>query len=306
MIWLLVFLVGLILYAGALFLVAWYLLHPMRIPIFLSPGSLGLPQESTSTITADRVTIKGWWMHHPEPKAVVILAHGYMMNRAEGIPLAKRLLEAGYSALVFDFRAHGVSGGKMCSIGWDEQQDIVAVDKLARQRYPDSKIVHWGSSMGGAAMALSAAHHNVRPDAMILDSTYDRLDRSNDGWWQTFTGPRWKHLIKPVWLWCWLLTRTHPSKMNVSHALSQIDFPVLMLYGTDDLIVPRDQAQHNVDAARNGRVVWFDGCQHSQPRWFQTEAYDRVLLEFLDEVLSLPVQEVLITSDQSDPVRASQ
>lgn len=275
--------VGLLaLYTLGLASVAWLTLHPVRVPIFLSPGALGLPQEPVSFQSADGTQLKGWWMDHPNPTAVVVLAHGFMMNRAEPIPMAKRLYEAGYACLVFDFRAHGSSAGKRCTIGWKERLDAAAALAHARERYPNRPCLGWGSSMGGAALTLAVAHERANVDALILDSTYTRLYDSNCGWWRTFFGPIGQRTLQPTWIFGWLFSGVDPRKVDIAQALESVKVPVLLLYGDLDLIVPPEHARRNFAATSKGTLHFFEGVQHSQPRWFQTQKYDAHVFEFLE------------------------
>lgn len=272
----------LVLYVVALIAVGWYVTHPLRIPLFLSPGALGLPQRSAGFQTADGVDLRGWWLDHPNPKSVVVLCHGYMMNRAEPIPLAKRLHEAGLACLVFDFRCHGYSGGKSTSIGPWEARDVAAAFAEARRAYPDRPIWIWGGSMGGAAAVLATEEGLIAPTALVLDCVYSRLWEANDGWWRTFLGPKIKSLVKPVWLVCWAITRIHPKSVDIAAALRRLSLPIWFAWAENDLIVPRDQAERNIKAAGGtAESHWFENCQHSQPRWFHTERYDARLFEFL-------------------------
>lgn len=271
------------LYLGLLVLVAYGCLHPIRVPIFLSPGALGLPQRSVQVTTEDDVLLRGWWIDHPNPKSVVVLAHGYLMNRAEPIPLAKRLYEEGLACLVFDFRAHGVSGGRLSSVGPHEKNDVLAMVQHARAEYPDKPIWIWGSSMGGAATVLATEAMEVRPDALVLDSPYSSLIRANEGWWRTFAGKFWPFLV-PVWMFCWLMTRVDPRKVRIDHELSKMpEIPVLLMIGDCDVIVPLNEARKIADASENCRMELFEGCQHSQARWFHPVEYDERLFRFLKE-----------------------
>lgn len=272
----------LILYVALLLAVSWISLHPLRIPIFLSPGALGLPQESVSFTSQDGVSLKGWWVAHEDPEAVAVLAHGFMMNRAEPTPMAKRLYEAGFSCLLFDFRRHGSSGGSISTVGWAERHDVSAAIAIARSRYPGKKIVVWGSSMGAAASALAVAHEQeCQVDALILDSAYSRLVDATGGWWQTFVGPWITVLLMPTWILGWLFTRIDPRGVDVADALSKIRQPVLLMHGDADLIVPLAAAKRNLKANPEAELVVFEGVQHSQPRWLQTASYDASVMAFL-------------------------
>ncbi len=286
MIWALVALVVLFaLYAFGLYGVAYFCLHPPRIPLFMSLSALGLPQESVVIESTDNLELRGWWLHHDDPKAVFVMAHGYLMNRAEPVPLARRLYELGFSCLLFDFRAHGFSDGKKSSIGYVERYDVAAAFEEARRKYPHSKIILWGSSMGGAASVFAISEEGIRPDGLIMDSVYSRLLEANLGWWKTFAGHHYRWL-RPSWLFCWLISGMHPHLVDVGVALAKTEkIPILMMYGDLDMIAPVEEAQRNHSARPDAQLVWFEGCQHSQPRWIQTEKYDRHLEAFVDEVI---------------------
>src|SRR2546421_5982599 len=174
MIWILV---ALGLYFLALILVSWMSIHPFRTPIFISPGALGKPQEDVEFSTSDGIRLRGWWSEAPAAKAVAVLSHGYVMNRCELTPLAAQLVDAGCSAFVYDFRAHGKSDGRICGFGVREAEDVRAAVAFVRQRAPSAKVVLIGSSMGAAASAFALATHEALADALILDSSYSKLSK---------------------------------------------------------------------------------------------------------------------------------
>ncbi len=282
----------LLLYVLGLCLIAWFCLHPMRIPLFLSASALGLPQEKVTFVTEDEVELRGWWITPETPKMVCVLSHGYIMNRAECIPLAKKLYEAGVACLVYDFRAHGYSGGKMSTIGYAEKRDVKAAVGVARTKYPDLSLLGYGSSMGGAASALAAADAMKEDiklfDAMMMDSTYRQLHHTNKGWWDTFLPAKYEFLLRPVWLFCWMITRIDPRTVLIDEALGLLkDVPVLIMHGQNDLIVPIDQAKLNFQANTNIRFEVFENCQHSQARYLQTEKYDKIMFEFIEDSIGI-------------------
>jgi hypothetical protein len=108
---------------------------------------------------------------------IVILCHGHgvgLGNMGDMIPYLKKL-ETGI--LLFDFRAHGKSEGKLCSIGLLEWQDIKAVISTAKKKgfiKKGQKIVAYGRSMGAASLINGAKHLN-EIDAFILESSFEKL-----------------------------------------------------------------------------------------------------------------------------------
>ena len=73
------------LYLLVLGAIAWISVHPPRIPIYLSPSAMDVPEESVEFISQG-TSLKGWWIPADVPTAVVVYAHGYMMNLCELTP----------------------------------------------------------------------------------------------------------------------------------------------------------------------------------------------------------------------------
>src|SRR5688500_4171898 len=95
----------LVLYVLLLLGMAWLSLHPIRTPIFLSALSFDVPQENVEFSNGQGQTLRGWWLERPGAQTVVVLGHGYVMNRAEMTPVAAKLWKDGCSCLLFEFRA---------------------------------------------------------------------------------------------------------------------------------------------------------------------------------------------------------
>jgi uncharacterized protein len=280
MIWILALLA---LYVGLLLAISWFSLHPFRVPIFLSPGALGTPQENVELETDDGVTLRGWWVEHPEPRAVVVLVHGYMMNRAELAAFAQDLWSWGCACLLFDTRAHGRSGGKMCGLGFLEREDVRAATAFARGKAPGAKVVLLGSSMGGAACAFALADDPDLADLAILDSAYSRLPWGIVGWWRFLGGKPLAALLAPSLLVAWPLARFNPWKVDVAEALRKSKgMPMLLLHGDCDNLALPAEAERNL-AALDGRgsLVWLADCGHGEGRWVHPEPYREAVRAFL-------------------------
>jgi len=302
MIWLIV---GLAIYILILFLLAWISLHPYRIPIFLSPGGLGCPQEDVEFQTSDGITLRGWWVDASPntstlsslgapsrddsaltaPSGVVaIISHGYMMNRSELSPLAMLLASKGISSLYYDFRAHGRSGGKKSFLGYRERLDVAAAVALARQKMPGCKIVLMGSSMGAAASAM-AAGDDPTINALVLDCAYSRLPSAVLGWWRFLGGPVLAAILSPTPLLCAPIAGFNPYRIDVAESLKKAgNMPVLFFHGEQDNLALPSEARRNQAACQGPtKIVWFPGCGHAEGRWVYPTIYNEELSAFLDE-----------------------
>lgn len=284
MIWLLI---ALGVYVLILLGIAWISLHPYHIPIFLSPGGLGCPQESVEFQTDDGITLRGWWVEVPNARAVAVVSHGYMMNRSELSPLAPLLASKGISSLYYDFRAHGRSGGKKSFLGFRERMDVAAAARYARSRVPGAKVILIGSSMGAAASALAQGDDPTLADGLVLDSCYSKLSNAVIGWWRFLGGEFLAFLLWPTAIISLPLAGFNPFKVDISHALSQAGpVPILFFHGdVDTLALPSEAVRNQAACQGPTAMVWLKGCGHSEGRWIHPGLYNGELLAFLERVL---------------------
>jgi pimeloyl-ACP methyl ester carboxylesterase len=260
--------------------------RPYRIPGWISMGSLGKAQESVEFLSSDDVHLRGWWSPTPGSDKIAVLCHGYMMNRSEMVPEANHLAEQGYSCLLFDFRAHGKSAYAPSSIGFRERMDVVAAVKYARSRQPGSKVLLIGSSMGSAASAFAVADDPSLADALILDSAYSRMSDAISGWWNFLGGKILRTVLYPTRFIAGPIFGTNPFRVDVAEALIRIgEKPVLFFHGRCDTLAEPSGAERNyVAAVGPKKIVWFEGCNHSEARWLQAEAYRKEMGRWLTSV----------------------
>jgi uncharacterized protein len=110
------------------------------------------------------------WLYRPdgvENPPIVVMAHGFAAFRELRLDAyAARFAQAGYAALVFDYRSWGASDGqprRILDIG-AQHADWRAAVAYARSLdgIDASRVVAWGSSFGGGHVLDLAAHdHNL-------------------------------------------------------------------------------------------------------------------------------------------------
>lgn len=284
MLWIFFALAPIALYFAALYWIGRWSVRPPRVPLFLTPALLEAPQE-TLDIPGPLGRLRAWWMEAPGSKTVVVLCHGYLVNRAEPLPIAYFLWKRGCSCLLFDFRAHGASAGARTTLGWDEREDVKAAVAYARKRVPGARIVLYGTSMGAAAACFALADDPGLADALILDSVYSRLRDAVRGWWVFFGGRRLALALGPLLWMDRLVLGLSARRVDVAEALRRIrGVPILILQGERDDVVPPEAVQRNLEAGGpDVRTIWFADCNHSEARYHRAEEFRRAILEFLEE-----------------------
>lgn len=275
------------LYILVLLGVAWFSLHPIRIPIFISPSFLGSPQEPVQFPSENGPLLKGWWVAADQPRCIAVISHGYMMNRAEMAPVAHKLRSIGVSSLLVDLRAHGWSGGKKSGLGYNERHDVLGAIAFARSRHPGLPIILIGSSMGAAASAFALGD---RPDAaqgLVLDCAYSRLPSAVLGWWRFLGGKVLAFIFAPTTSIAGPLAGFNPYRVDVARHLSRVTAPVLLIHGDKDTLALPAEAERNYAAcAGEAELVWMRGCGHAEGRWIRSEEYFEALLRFVEKVIA--------------------
>ncbi|UMB69725.1 alpha/beta hydrolase [Mycobacterium paraterrae] len=115
------------------------------------------------------------WLYRPdgvEKPPIVVLAHGFGAVRELRLDAyAARFAEAGYAALVFDYRFWGASAGqprRVLDIA-AQQADWRAAVAYARSLdgVDPTRVVAWGSSFGGGHVLNLAAHDHGLAAAIV-------------------------------------------------------------------------------------------------------------------------------------------
>ena len=277
------------LYAVMVVVATYVSVHPPRVPLWLSPAMLGFPQEDVKIDTGG-LTLTGWWTDCGDGNLVIVCCHGYLMNRCELMPFIVTLADLGASWLFFDFRCHGKSGGRLCTMGRDEATDVAAAVRFVRARRPGAKIVLFGSSMGGSASAIAVGDDPGLADGLVLDGAYSSMDEAGRGWWDFLGGKVAAVLLRPT-LWIGrLFVGFNPAKVVIADYLMKAQHkPVLFLAGDDDPVVPIASLERNVVAS--GSLTWvekFEGSGHGEARFREPERYVDAVRRFVrGEVLGV-------------------
>jgi len=155
-------------------------LHPARRPLTedeviamrQSAQVLDADLEDVAITAPDGAVLRGWTLRpqHGNGDAVILL-HGMGDNRVGMTGYAQLLLAHGYTVLLPDARAHGVSGGTLATYGLLERNDIHWwFDFLSAHGDPGC-IFGFGESMG-AAQLLQSLDSGTHFCAVAVESAF--------------------------------------------------------------------------------------------------------------------------------------
>jgi uncharacterized protein len=176
---------------GARFVLRFLILFAMGLPYLMAIAMVYRPKvhgrdpreqfgREFQFVRFDDSRLSGWWIPAPRGSGedTVLLCHGLGASKANVLPMAEPMLWAGYNVFVFDFRAHGDSGGQVTSFGDKERHDVLAAVAWLRRERPDKakRILGLGVSMGAAALIAAAADPSDEGRAISAIAAYGTYD----------------------------------------------------------------------------------------------------------------------------------
>jgi fermentation-respiration switch protein FrsA (DUF1100 family) len=206
-------------------------------------------------LEVDGARIEAWLLptkaHSPTPIAIYAHGNGELIDhetaRMDG------LRGAGVAVLLVEYPGYGRSGGI------PSERSILATleaayDRVAHDpRFDARRIVGFGRSLGGGAVAQLAVHRSLA--ALVLESTFTSV----------------ADIVRGYGVPDWLVL----NRFDTRAVLRAYRGPVLILHGTEDVNIPPSHAELNLGAARNG-TLYMSRCGHNDcpPHW-------EVVLSFL-------------------------
>lgn len=271
-----------------------WILKPMRKPLdaaLIAKADAiferdGVKREEFDIRAPDGVMLRGWKVRAKTPNGDwVLLFHGIVDNRAEMAPYADFLLRAGYGAVMMDAREQGASDGTLATFGWKERWDTKAViDALNASEQPRN-VFELGESMGGA-IALQSAAIDPRIRAVVAEASFSSLrEVSYDYAGLDLSSTLGRTLFRPASI---LALRSaekeggfHADDVSPQKAVTERAFPVLLICGTRDRIIPCRHSEIIYDAATGPKQFWVvPGAGHTGAFGTEPAEFEKRVLAF--------------------------
>lgn len=254
------------------------LLQPVRSAV-TRPPQLAAARDVAFT-AEDGVTISGWYLPGPR-HTTVILCHGHGESRIQMVPEAMLLARHGFGVLLFDWRAHGESGGALSTRGDQERRDLkAAVDLLARDA--DAGALGALGFSRGASVLNEVAARDARIRAVVAQAASPSLA---EGLVRDVSGPA----ILSRWPAIWRARRAgiDVDGFRPEQSIASIGpRPLLLIHGGRDDAVPVQWVQRLYAAAKEPKDLWLiDGAAHGQYAAAAGPEYEQRLLSFFTQAL---------------------
>lgn len=201
--------------------------------------------------------LEGWYIPVQQAKGTVILCHGHTQNKAKILDETAYFHELGYNTFSFDFRAHGNSGGNICTIGYFETGDLkAAYDFMTRKG--EKNIVLWGVSMGAATILKAISECHLQPKQVILECPFASMYEAVEGRIRTMHLPA-HPLSELLLVWGSVERGMWSFGYRPAEYATQLTMPVLLNWGAHDARVLRhetDEIFTNLDSDQKQLVVF--------------------------------------------------
>ena len=294
-------------------LVAPSFLHPIRRE--LTPDLIreadasfaysGGHREDFNVRAPDGAMLRGWIVRPEHPNGNwVLLFHGVGDNRMGVISHSEFLLRSGYSVVMMDARAHGVSGGPIATYGWLERNDTKSIiDALLRSESFTSltssasstsftsspHVFALGESMG-AGIALQSAAVDPRIEAVVAEASFANLREASYDYAGLRRSPLLgKTLFRPFsWMLIYhaeRLTGLPVAEVSPEKAVASRAFPVLLICDEKDEALPCRHTLRIYAAAIGSKQFWeVPGAFHTGAIGFEPAEFARRVLAFFANV----------------------
>lgn len=217
-----------------------------------TPEDVGIRYQDVQFLTADRMTLNGWFQESPGARATVIVIHDRDGNRADArqglLRLQADYVRRGFNVFSFDLRGRGESAGRRDHLGATERADVQAAIAYVRRRTSQLPIVLHGFGFG-AALALEAAPRASEVAGVIADSPIASMRDLL----------RFQHRRVPGQVFslaCWLARRVFGADVNALAPITMIDrldAAVLFIHAEFDDEVPESHTLNLCAASLNPR-----------------------------------------------------
>ncbi len=240
------------------------------------------------------VRLSGWYMPGETQRPTIIFVHGIGGIRSgdKAVDLASRLVDQGFSVLMFDLRGHGSSEGDQVSGGYFEQQNLLgAFDFLVKRGIPAERIGVIGFSMGASTSILGVAEEPAIR-AVVADSPYaNASDLIAQETARKTIFPQW---IVPIFLptsklLANLLYDIDIGSLVPEKAVTRLPYPILVIHGIADARIPFDHGVRIHKAAHQKSSIWLvPEVGHVDAFLTFPEEYVERLVNYFDERLGVP------------------
>jgi pimeloyl-ACP methyl ester carboxylesterase len=191
----------------------------------------------------EQVSLEAWQIPAKAPRGTIALFHGYAGSKSDLLPEAAAFHKLGFDVWLVDFRGSGGSTEDYTTIGYLEAEDVAAVARDMQTESAASPLILYGRSMGAAAVLRAMHACGTRADAVILESTFDRMLTTAQNRFHQMGLPAFPSANLLVY-WGGVSAGFDASRHNPVDYAPSCECPTLLLHGESDVNAQPDEGRH--------------------------------------------------------------
>jgi len=205
-------------------------------PVRVLPAQVGLTGvKEVQIVTADKVTLVGWYAPAQNGKPTILYFHGNASNAANRAPRVDVITQDGFGLLYLNNRGYGGSGDRPTEKK-NAADAVAAYDYLISLGVLPKTIVAYGESLGsGQAIALAKKRSLA---AIVLESPLSSV----------------VDVAKGTYFWL-PLNLLIADKYNNEENIRHVKAPVLILHGERDAVIPIEMGMRLFRAANQPKTI---------------------------------------------------
>lgn len=192
----------------------------------------------------------------------LLILHGRSGIKEDYLAVAERFCAAGFRCVIPDLPGHGASPQPFTTYGVLEAPLILKCFEEAAGKFgfAGQPAAIFGQSMGGAEAIHTAALDGSPFDAMVIVSSFDRLETVIRGQANSLLGSGLgAALSKPAGLVYEWKTGIHLSEIDSTEKAQKIRIPTLVVHGDKDKMVP----------TASGKVLFESFPDYTHKQWLE-------------------------------------
>jgi abhydrolase domain-containing protein 17 len=243
-----------VIYAG-ICLYAYCVSDSMIFPVV--PPSYQDGPEILKLESSDGELISAYYLAATDSQEVLLYSHGNGEDIGHIRPLLAEFQRRGVSVFAYDYPGYGTSTGQPSESGVFAAAQTALRYLTEEKGHAPGSITLYGPSLGSGPSCWLAVRHPVA--GLILDGAFSSTFR-------VMTGIK----ILPF------------DKFDNLALLPQLDCPVLIIHGKQDIVVPFNHALKNEQALRfDAENLWIETANHNNLIETAGEKYWKVVLGFI-------------------------